>query len=304
MPSPGALSAATTLALWAAAWQGGASADDVLESIDQSGHRAGVRAATSEMADRTGLPGPGSPSAGSASLLPLLRAGGEPQLLLPYPGDLRGLPHTGPLTVAALDAEAVVVLAGSGIALVPADGQWRAFDCPTGHPVPGLAAAHDQLDDAVTRATRSLTALDVAKGSSTARERVRQLMLAEAVSCPPGTPPAASGLLATSVSLYALLVAAREQDTAAVTSYEMAAVDDVLRPLAIAVRESRRAAVGAAVRVLCQSRPSVRVSRVQPRVPAPPSTAPPPIAPPPIAPPPTAPRSTAPRSSADEGSAH
>ena len=40
---------------------------------------------------------------------------------------------------------------------------------------------------------------------------------------------------------------ASSQDTAAVTSYEMAAVDDVLRPLAIAIRESRRAAVRAAV---------------------------------------------------------
>ena len=69
-------------------------------------------------------------------------------------------------------------------------------------------------------------------------------MLDEAVSYPPGTPPAASALLATSISLHALLAVANSQDTAAVTSYEMAAVDDVLRPLAIAIRESRRAAVG------------------------------------------------------------
>ena len=101
------------------------------------------------------------------------------------------------------------------------------------------------LDAAVGRATRSLTALDVARGSDQAREQVRQVMLDEAVSCPPGTPPAASALLATSISLHALLAVANGQDTAAVTSYEMAAVDDVLRPLAIAIRESRRAAVAA-----------------------------------------------------------
>ncbi len=75
-------------------------------------------------------------------------------------------------------------------------------------------------------------------------------MLDEAVTMPPGTPAAASALLATSISLHALLAVANGQDTAAVSSYEMAAVDDVLRPLAIAVRESRRAAVSAAVRVL------------------------------------------------------
>jgi hypothetical protein len=110
------------------------------------------------------------------------------------------------------------------------------------------------LDHAVGRATRSLTALDVARGSDSAREQVRRTMLAEAVSCPPGTPPPASALLATSISLHSLLAVASSQDTAAVTSYEMAAVDDVLRPLAIAIRESRRAAVGAAVGVLSESR--------------------------------------------------
>ena len=238
MSPVGTLRAATTLALWAAAWQGGASADDVLSAIDDSGHRAGVRAASADIADATGLPGPGWPSAGSAALLPLLREGGAAQLLLPYPGDLRGLPVGGELTVAALDAGAVVVLPVSSIALVPSDGQWRAFHCPTRHPALGLGEAHEMLDHAVGRATRSLTALDVARGSDSAREQVRRTMLAEAVSCPPGTPPPASALLATSISLHSLLAVASSQDTAAVTSYEMAAVDDVLRPLAIAIRES------------------------------------------------------------------
>jgi hypothetical protein len=250
MSSAGTLRAATTLALWAAAWQGGASADDVLSAIDDSGHRAGVRAANGEIADATGLPGPGWPSAGSAALLPMLREGGAAELLLPYPGDMRGLPLGGELTVAALDAGAVVQLPASGFALVPADGQWRAYRNTASHPALGLAEAHEMLDAAVGRATRSLTALDVARGSSSAREQVRRVMLDEAVSCPPGTPPAASALLATSISLHALLAVANSQDTAAVTSYEMAAVDDVLRPLAIAIRESRRSAVAAAVRAL------------------------------------------------------
>ncbi len=254
MSSPGTLRAATTLALWAAAWQGGASADDVLTAIDDSGHRAGVRAAGADIAAATGLPGPGSPSSGSASLLPLLRSGGQPQLLLPFPGDMRGLPLGGELTVAGLDAGAVVVMAGNDLALVPTDGQWRVFGCSTRHPPLGLGQAHELLDAAVRRATRSLTALDVARGSDTAREQVRLMMLEEAVTSPPGTPAAASALLATSISLYALLAVADSQDTAAATSYEMAAVDDVLRSLSIAIRESRRAAVGAAVTALSEPR--------------------------------------------------
>lgn len=263
MSSVGALRAATTLALWAAAAQGGASPDDVLAAVDESGHRAGVRAASSEIAAATGLPGPGWPSAGSAALLPVLRDGGTAELLLPYPGDLRGLPIGGELTVAALDAGALVVLTGTGIALVPSDGQWRAFDCPTRNVALGLAEAHEMLDSAVQGATRSLTALDVARGSSTAREQVRQVMLAEAISCPPGTPPSASALLATSISLHALLTVANSQDTAAATSHEVATVDDVLRSLAIAIREGRRAAVAAAVRVLSQPRGAARSTRTQ-----------------------------------------
>jgi len=42
----GAVRAATTLALWSAAWRGGASPDDVLAAIDGADRRAGVRAAT------------------------------------------------------------------------------------------------------------------------------------------------------------------------------------------------------------------------------------------------------------------
>ena len=222
MSVSGAVRAATTLALWSAAWQGGDSPDDVLEAIDGADHRAGVRAATDEIAVMTGLPGPGSPTAGSAALLRLLRNAGEAQLLLPYPGDLRGLPISGELTVTALDAGAVVTLTGSSLAVVPVNGHWRVFANTARHPADGLAQAHDRLDDEVARATRNLTTLDVARQ-------------------------------ATSISLQALLTVADSHDTATVTSYQMAAVDDALRPLAIAIREARRAAVAAAVSKLSRS---------------------------------------------------
>ena len=163
MSVSGAVRAATTLALWAAAWQGGASPDDVLTAIDGADHRAGVRAATDEVAIMTGLPGPGSPTAGSAALLPLLRGAGEPQLLLPYPGDLRGLPTSGDLTITALDAGAAVTLTDAALTVVPVNGHWRVFANATRHSADGLAEAHDRLDHEVARATRDLAALDVAR---------------------------------------------------------------------------------------------------------------------------------------------
>ena len=268
--------AATTLALWAAAWQGGVSADDVLAAVDDAGHRAGVRAATAEIAAATGLPGPGQSSAGSAALLPLLREGGPPDLLLPRAGDMRGLPlavqrsHGGPGTdadfvIAALDAGALVRLPALAVALVPADGQWRAFACPTGHPPLDLRDASELLDHAIAGATRTLAELDVARTSPQAREAIRLSMLAQAVRCPPGTPAAASSLLARAISMQALLGVATGHETAAATSYQVAAVDDALRPLAAAVAECRRAAVGTAVPALRAVRSLRRPAAAPPR---------------------------------------
>ncbi len=252
--------AATTLALWGAAWQGGAPADAVLSAIDATGFRAGVRAHSEEAAALTGLPGPGSSSAGSAELLPLLRTGGVPELLLPTAGDLRGLPPGGRLTVAALDAGAVVVLPATRVGLVPTAGQWRVDCCPGGHPALDLRTAHLELDAAIAEATHRLTAADLARDAEQARDRVAEIMLAERVETPPGMPSQAAALLAKAISLQALLVVAEGHDTAAVNNFELAVVDDALRPLARAVREGRRSAVAVGCEALVE--PRVRRTRV------------------------------------------
>lgn len=222
----------------------------MLAAVDAAGHRVGVRAATSEVAGVTGLPGPGSPTAGSMSLLPLMINGGLPDLLLPTAGDLRGLPPGGDITVPALDAGAVVVFPDLEIGVVPADGQWRVHSCPGSNPALSLSEANAEIDGAMADATRSLVALDIARGSDRVREHVRRRMLGEAVDLPPGTPTAASSLLAKVISLEALLAVASGHETAAVTSRELAVVDDALRPLTGAVRAGRRAAVARAVLVL------------------------------------------------------
>ena len=242
--------AATTLALWAAARAGGASTDDVLAAVDAAGHRTGVRAASADVAQTTGLPGPGSPTAGSMALLSLMSGGGIPHLLLPTAGDLRGLPPGGDITVPALDAGAVVVFPDKEIGVVPTDGHWRVHRCPGQHRALTLTEANLEIDGAMADATRTLVAIDIARGSDQVREHVRRRMLDEAVDLPDGTPTAASALLAKVISLEALLAVAAGHETAAVTSRELAVVDDALRPLNTAVRAGRRAAVGEAARVL------------------------------------------------------
>jgi len=248
--------AATTVALWAAAWQAGAPADEVLESLRGVGHRAGLRAGTDDVARRTGLPGPGEASGSDLDLLGLLRRGGRPGLLLPVPGDLRGLPVRGPLVIPALDAAAVVVLADLDVGLVPVHGQWRAFDCSPTHPTLPPKDASRLLDDAITEATRTLLAADVAVGGVAAnppREAMSTWIQDEAVELPSGCGALASGLLARAITLEALVRAASGHRTAAVTSAELATVHDALGPLAAASREARRTAVDTAVTALLGS---------------------------------------------------
>ena len=150
----------------------------------------------------------------------------------------------------ALDAGAVVVFPELEIGIVPTDGQWRVHQCRGTSETLTLSEANGEIDGAMADATRTLVAVDIARGSEQVREQVRKRMLAEAVEIPPGTPSAASALLAKVISLDALLAVAAGHETAAVTSRELAVVDEALRPLATAVRAGRRAAVATAVRVL------------------------------------------------------
>jgi len=188
--------------------------------------------------------------AGSMSLLPLMDSGGVPILLLPTAGDLRGLPRNGAITVPALDAGAVVVFPDLELGVIPTEGQWRVHRCPGHHPALSLSDANAEIDGAMADATTSLVRVDIARGSDQVRELVREHMLAEAVDMPTGTPTAASALLAKVISLEALLSVAASHESAAVTSRELAVVDDALRPLTTAVRAGRRAAVAAATVVL------------------------------------------------------
>lgn len=242
--------AATTLAVWAAALAGGASADSALDAFAASGMPAAARGASAQAAGLCGLPGPGEAHTGLAGLLPLLRTAGTPTLLLPVPGDLRGLPPGSAITVAALDAGAAVVLPSPGIGLVPQDGHWRAYPCAADHPTLPEWDARRLVDGALRDATVALDRAGVARERSDARESIRRAILDEEVPLPPGVPSTASGLLAQSITLHAVLSVAARHETAAATAAQLGLVTSALAPLAAAVRESRRTAVALAVAAL------------------------------------------------------
>lgn len=253
-----AIRAATTAAVWAAAWQAGAPADEVLAAVAAVAHRAGVRASTPAVARRTGLAGPGEASGTDLDLLGLFRRGGRPGLLLPVPGDLRGLPVGGDIVIPALDAGAVVTLPEAGLGLVPMHGQWRAYECAGVHATIPPAEATRVLDDAIREATRTMVAADLGIGGPAAgapRDAMAARIRAEAVDLPVSAAPAAATLLARAITLDALLGATAAHRTAAVTSAELATVHDALGPLAAAAREARRTAVDAAVTALLGGTP-------------------------------------------------
>lgn len=247
---PSTLRAATTLALWSAALAAGASADAAIDAFAAGGAPTAARGASATAADLSGLPAPGEAHADVTGLLPLLREGGPARLLLPVPGDMRGLPVAGPLTIAALDAGATVVLPAAGVGLVQQQGHWRAYPCTTDHAALPEWDAKRLIDGALREASQTLDRAGIARTAPDAREAIHRAILAEEVPLPPGVPPAASALLAQSITLHAVLSVAARHETAAATAGQMALVTQALAPLAAAVRESRRTAVHLAVTAL------------------------------------------------------
>jgi hypothetical protein len=231
-------------AVWATAWLSGrASYDDALDAMHgDSAHRV------------SGLPGcDGAVPLGWA--LTALRGLGERRfrLVLPVPGDVRGLPAAPGLTALALDAGQAVV--GERLALVPqsigpeATG-WTAVPLdgvpPVAPPVEGsLRAVSGALDLAVTGAARTLAALDLARWHPEVPALLAGLAKSTAA---PGMPddhdPLALSVLGRAERLAAVLdLAMADAPGAAVTNGQLLARDAALRPLADAVREAVTAAV-------------------------------------------------------------
>ncbi len=254
----------TTLAVWASAWLAGSAApDDVLDALAPWSEAHDVLAADDVTAATAGLPGPGSAPTSTAMLLAAVRRGaprGQARLVLPAPGDVRGLPGPGPFSDAAITAGEGVLFADAGFGVVPspiADGvvRWTAHAVADPGPVPEYVALNEaerELRGQVRAAAAALTDLGVARHRPGVREEIAAWLRRRPQALwPGGMPPQALRVLQQADEVDAILSAASgDEPGGALSASAAVARSDALRPIATAVRVARRAAVAEAVRVL------------------------------------------------------
>ena len=179
------------------------------------------------------------------------------RLVLPAPGDPRGLSGPGPLTGAAMLAGEVVMTpefgvvpevrthtSGSGVTFETV--LWRVI--PTADYKPGFqigaAEAEQELSVALSEATARLTRLDVAQWRPELAGALQALRRPESTATlPPGFDPRARRVFArASVLDQVLALAEHNAPGGAVNTYEAQQRDDALRPLTAACRQALVAA--------------------------------------------------------------
>ncbi|MBB4677667.1 hypothetical protein HNR67_003785 [Crossiella cryophila] len=254
--------ASATMAVWTSAWlNGSAASDDVLDALLAWGELQEVSAGDEHAAERFDLPLPGDRPVGPALLLACLRRSGASAgaLVLPAPGDVRGLGGPGPFGVAALRAGEAVVLPSAAVGLVPeevAEGvvRWSVFALAT-PPVleyVGIGEAEHGMAEAVRAAAATLVSLDVARHRPGVRTEIDAALRARPrTPWPPGMPGRALRVLERAAEVAAIVRAAMsDPDGGAVSASAARARTAALKPLSDAVRSARCAAVGEAVRQL------------------------------------------------------
>ena len=179
------------------------------------------------------------------------------RLVLPAPGDPRGLPGPGPLTGAAMLAgEALMTpqvgivpevrrhTSGSGMEFETV--LWRVFGVPAYRPVfqMGAAEAESELTAALAEATTQLTRLDVAQWRPELAGALQALRRPDSTATlPPGFDPRARRLFArASILDQVLTLAEHNAPGGAVNTYEAQQRDAALRPLTAACRQALVAA--------------------------------------------------------------
>jgi hypothetical protein len=185
----------------------------------------------------------------------------EIRLVLPAPGDPRGLPGPGPFTGAALVVGEGVVAGRLG--LVPevrshtsGSGDtfetvlWRVYGLPEASPIvdePTAAEAEVELSSALADATRALAKLDVAQWRPELAGALAALRRPDnGTELPPGYDPRARRLYArASVLDRVLALAEHAAPGGAITGYEVQQRDAALRPLLMACRRALVAACNA-----------------------------------------------------------
>jgi hypothetical protein len=189
----------------------------------------------------------------------------EVRLMLPAPGDPRGLPGPGPFAAAALLAGEAVVAGDLG--LVPevrshtsGSGDtfetvlWKVYPLPERpartYADPGAAEAEAELATALAEATAALTRLDVAAWRPELAGALAALRRPDSCAdLPPGFDPRARRLFArASVLDQVLALAEHAAPGGAVNNYEAQQRDAALRPLTAACRRALVAACNAPIR--------------------------------------------------------
>ncbi|MEE6261454.1 hypothetical protein [Plantactinospora sonchi] len=187
----------------------------------------------------------------------------EIRLVLPAPGDPRGLPGPGPFSSAALLAGEAVVARGLGV--IPevrthTSGSgvtfetvlWRVYPLAEDAPAaslgsPGAAEAEADLAVSLAEATAALTRLDVAQWRPELAGALAALRRPDsAVDLPPGFDPRSRRLFArASVLDQVLALAENVAPGGSVNAHEAQRRDEALRPLTAACRRAVVAACNA-----------------------------------------------------------
>lgn len=181
----------------------------------------------------------------------------EIRLVLPVPGDLRGLPTSGEFAAAALTCGEAVVAGDCGLVPQPRTHtsgsgdtwhtvSWLRHDLPVRpKPVdePTVADADLALSEALRDATGVLTRLDVAAWNPQLDRALTRMRAPSGRQLPPGFDNRSRRLFDRATLLdTALRVAESDAMGGAVTSYEASARREALRPLAAACRQALLAA--------------------------------------------------------------
>jgi hypothetical protein len=247
--------------VWSSAWlQGTAAADDVLDALSAWRTEHQVCTFDRATAERLELPTPDRPAAAPAMLLAALRRVGVQRggIVLPAPGDVRGLGDESDFAAAATDAGEAVVLGEANLGIVPqpaAEGilRWTVFDCSAGPPCEqmSISEAENELAGSMRSAATALTELGVAKHRPNVRSEIGQVTASRpAPGWPAGMPSRVQRVLARADELEAILtVAGSDSPGSALSANAARARETVLRPLQHAVRGARATAVDEAVRV-------------------------------------------------------
>ncbi|MEV6769463.1 hypothetical protein AB0N05_12640 [Nocardia sp. NPDC051030] len=262
-----------TLTVWAGSWLAGHSApDDVLDALRTWAPQQSVAAGDPVTGGHTGLPWASdetaetAPGAGIMVLLKLIREalvgpGAQVRLVLPVPGDVRGIPVGTEFAAAATEAgEGLLVGSpgadGAGLVPVWTDDdslQWRVYATPippAAHPDMPLGEAEFTMREAVRDAADALQQLHTTRldsGGPSPRDLVEDELEAHSRhQYPDSMPLRARRILDIADQVAAILtVAEREPASAPSSATAAAAQESLLRPLWNAIREARLAAVHA-----------------------------------------------------------